>query len=236
VDLPAPPRAVQPGGDLSRKLKTAAIRRTDRGPVCRSGRSPRQDDPWVGVLRQDLAGRRGHPDRRRHRASPELDHETDLSGEYQYHRIIARSDLRDNEHWNEVAQDPYLGVDNPGSAEDLFLPYENARSIKEKVGYAASERLGGVMIWELRGDYLPDGQHPLVTALKQEYQAQYGRLPGDLSGDSGGPTPVPDPDPVPDSDPVPDPAPTPDPDPVSWSAMHVGDLDNSLTVNGSTKW
>ena len=104
-----------------------------------------------------------------------------VSGEYQYHQIIARSDFQGNDHWDEVAKNPYLGIDQPGSANDLFIPYENPRSIKEKVRYAASRGLGGVMIWELRGDYLPDGQRPLLDALKEEYKAQYGSLPGDIA-------------------------------------------------------
>jgi hypothetical protein len=34
------------------------------------------------------------------------------------------------------------------------------------------------MIWELRGDYLPDGSHPLSAALKAAYRAHYGTCPG----------------------------------------------------------
>jgi chitinase len=104
-----------------------------------------------------------------------------LGEEYQYHQIIARSDFRANEHWDEIARTPYLSIDKPGAAEDLFIPYENPRSIREKVSYAATRGLGGLMIWELRGDYLPNNkpdQHPLLTALKAEYRTQYGALPG----------------------------------------------------------
>lgn len=101
-----------------------------------------------------------------------------LSGEYQYHQIIARSDFAGNGHWDDIAKNPYLGIDRPGSADDLFVAYEDPRSIKHKVRFAAAQRLGGVMIWELRGDYLPDGRHPLMAALTEEYQAQYGTTPG----------------------------------------------------------
>ena len=103
-----------------------------------------------------------------------------MSGETQYHEIIGRADFLDNQRWDEVAQNPYVGVDIPGAAEDLFIPYENPRSIKEKVRFAAARGLTGLMIWELRGDYLPDGSHPLLSALKEEYRAQYGALPGDV--------------------------------------------------------
>lgn len=149
-----------------------------------------------------------------------------LSGEYQYHQLIARSDFQGNDHWDDVAKSPYLGIDKPGSANDLFIPYEDPRSIEEKVRYAAARGLGGVMIWELRGDYQPGGEHPLIAALKDEYQAQYGNLPGDVSFDPGGSPP----------DPVPGPDPTQDPDPPAPDTMHVADLDNTLTLNGGKKW
>jgi chitinase len=103
-----------------------------------------------------------------------------MSGEYPYHRIVARSDFPSKQRWDRVARSPYLGVDNPGSANDLFLPFENERSIRQKVRYAASERLGGLMIWQLSGDYLPNGRHPLLDSLKREYKVRYGTLPGDL--------------------------------------------------------
>ena len=103
-----------------------------------------------------------------------------MSGETQYHEIIGRADFLGNQRWDEVAQNPYVGVDIPGAAEDLFIPYEDPRSIKEKVRFAAERGLTGLMIWELRGDYLPDGSHPLLSALKEEYRAQYGALPGDV--------------------------------------------------------
>ena len=117
-----------------------------------------------------------------------------LSGEYQYHEIIARSDFRGNEHWDEIASNPYVGIDRPGATEDLFVPYESPRSIKEKVRFAAGQGLAGVTIWELRGDFLPDGSQPLLSALAAEYHAQRGVLPGALpfdpvgSPDSGRPS------------------------------------------------
>ena len=103
-----------------------------------------------------------------------------LSGEYQYHEIIARSDFSGHERWDDIAKNPYLGIDRTGSAEDLFIPYEDPRSIREKVRFAAERGLAGLMIWELRGDLLPDGSQPLLSALAAEYQAQHGALPGDL--------------------------------------------------------
>jgi chitinase len=141
-----------------------------------------------------------------------------MSGEHQYHRIIARKDFRGNDRWDDSAKNPYVSVNKSGSANDLFIPYENPRSIQEKVRYAAERGLAGVMIWELRGDFLPDGSHPLVSALKAEYLAQYGHLPGDLAFDVSSA----DPDPLSDSPPA--------------TTMHVADLDASLLVERKHWW
>jgi chitinase len=103
-----------------------------------------------------------------------------MSGEYQYHQITAPSDFRGHERWDDVAKNPYVSVNKSGAANDLFIPYENPRSIKEKVRFTAAQGLGGVMIWELRGDFLPNGSHPLIDALKAEYRARYGAMPGDV--------------------------------------------------------
>jgi len=123
-----------------------------------------------------------------------------MSGEYQYYKIVARSDFQGNDHWDDVAKNPYLGIDNPGSAEDLFIPYENPQSIKEKVRYAAAQGLGGLMIWKLRSDLLGDGRRPLIRALKEEYRAHYGSEPGDVAFGSDVSAPDPGPDPAPTLD------------------------------------
>jgi chitinase len=141
-----------------------------------------------------------------------------MSGEHQYHQIIARKDFRGNDRWDDIAKNPYLSVNKSGSANDLFIPYENPRSIKEKVRYAAERGLAGLMIWELRGDFLPDGSHPLLIALQEEYRAEYGFLPGDLPFDVVGSP----------SGPTPGPAPA--------TTMHVADHDASLLVDRQHWW
>lgn len=63
---------------------------------------------------------------------------------------------------------PYLSIDRPGSDNDVFVTYEDEVSVAQKVTYASSRGLGGVMIYELSADYLP-GQvpnHPLLEAVK----------------------------------------------------------------------
>jgi chitinase len=63
---------------------------------------------------------------------------------------------------------PYLSIDRPGSDSDVFVTYEDEISVSEKVRYAKARHLGGVMIYELSGDYLPDSsaKHPLLQSVK----------------------------------------------------------------------
>ena len=63
---------------------------------------------------------------------------------------------------------PYLSIDRPGAQGDVFVTYEDEISVSEKVRYAKTRGLGGVMIYELSGDYFPDGRvkHPLLQSVK----------------------------------------------------------------------
>jgi hypothetical protein len=73
--------------------------------------------------------------------------------------------------WIEAAQAAYLSIDNPGSADDKFVSYDDATACRAKVRYAAQHGLGGVMIFELGGGYRPDqpegGRDPLLRAVKE---------------------------------------------------------------------
>ena len=74
-------------------------------------------------------------------------------------------------HWDSAAQAAYLSIDNPGSANDQFISYDDEHTCQAKVSYARNRHLGGVMIWELGQGYRatqPAGQRdPLVQAIKQ---------------------------------------------------------------------
>jgi chitinase len=61
--------------------------------------------------------------------------------------------------WDEAAQAPYLW--NP--EEGIFISYENARSMANKVQYLKEKGLGGVMFWEYSDDY----QGQMLDALDQ---------------------------------------------------------------------
>lgn len=72
--------------------------------------------------------------------------------------------------WDEAAQAPYLSIDGQ---EKQFVTYENEKLCAEKVMYARSESLGGVMVWELGSGYCPTrpaGQRePLLSAVKRAW-------------------------------------------------------------------
>ncbi len=57
--------------------------------------------------------------------------------------------------WDSTAQASYLSIDNPGSANDKFISYDNEMSVKKKIDYVRQKGLGGVIIWELGGGMLP---------------------------------------------------------------------------------
>jgi chitinase len=62
---------------------------------------------------------------------------------------------------------PYISIDRPGSIDDTFVTYDDEVSVTAKVDYAKRHDLGGVMLWELSADYLPNLTiaHPLLRAV-----------------------------------------------------------------------
>lgn len=65
---------------------------------------------------------------------------------------------------------PYLSIEpqRTFAGSGTFVTYDDEISVAAKVQYAKSHGLGGVMIWELSGDYFPkrNPQHPLLQAVK----------------------------------------------------------------------
>ena len=72
--------------------------------------------------------------------------------------------------WDALAQAPYLSIDGP---EKQFVSYDNEALCAEKVVYARTQGLGGVMLWELGDGYRPNrppGQRdPLLQAVKRAW-------------------------------------------------------------------
>jgi len=73
-------------------------------------------------------------------------------------------------HWDTAAQAAWLGIDNTGSTNDMFISYDDEHTCQSKVVYARNRGIGGVMIWELGEAYRssqPAGQRdPLLQAVK----------------------------------------------------------------------
>jgi len=86
-----------------------------------------------------------------------------------YEELDRRFDL-DDAVWDERAEVSYLNIEHPR----LFISFDNEQAVRRKVRYAAEERLGGVMLWELGGGFLTDtstgSRSPLLKAVKQEVE------------------------------------------------------------------
>jgi chitinase len=84
------------------------------------------------------------------------------------YRDIAGLIAASNSHWDSSAAVPFLSLDSEGTSKDQFITYDDARSIKQKIDYVKGKRLGGWIIWELSGDYFPEGtpKQPLLDAIK----------------------------------------------------------------------
>lgn len=74
----------------------------------------------------------------------------------------------ENASWDDEAKVPYINLSDPKA----FITFENKQSVQEKVYYAKKKRIGGVMIWELGGAFIPDSisdiNNPLLRAIKKE--------------------------------------------------------------------
>jgi chitinase len=73
--------------------------------------------------------------------------------------------------WDTNTQSAYLSIDQPGSANDKFISYDDPRACRAKVAYVKQRGLGGLIIWELGGGYRvdqPAGQRDLLLqSVKQ---------------------------------------------------------------------
>ena len=74
-----------------------------------------------------------------------------------YSAIMDKYYRPDTYHWDDLAHAPYLSLGAEGDAARKFISYDDARLAREKVQYARSRGLGGVIIWEL-GDGYRDSQ------------------------------------------------------------------------------
>jgi chitinase len=73
-----------------------------------------------------------------------------------YHTIMEDYHQPSRYRWDSSAHAAYLQIDNPGSADDMFVSYDDETTVRMKFAYARSRGIGGVFIWELGGGYRPD--------------------------------------------------------------------------------
>lgn len=74
-------------------------------------------------------------------------------------------------HFDAPSSVPWLAIDAAGSANDHFVSLEDAQSIGAKADWVRSAGLGGTIVFDVTGDYLPggapgDARHPLMTAVR----------------------------------------------------------------------
>jgi chitinase len=82
-----------------------------------------------------------------------------------YPEIMSKYYRSNRYFWDTNAQSAYLSIDEPGSANDRFISYDDPTACRAKVAYAKYKGLGGVIIWELGGGYRADqpvGQRDLL--------------------------------------------------------------------------
>jgi hypothetical protein len=63
--------------------------------------------------------------------------------------------------WDEKSQVPYA-IDKAGNS---FLSYDDVQSVGLKAEYVKSKGARGVIIWEITGDAMDDGSHPLLAKI-----------------------------------------------------------------------
>jgi chitinase len=87
---------------------------------------------------------------------------------YGYNEIMDKYFQPSLYHWDPLAHAPYLSIDGP---QKQFVTYDDARLVREKVLYARTHGLGGVIIWEMGDGYRdtqPAGQKDtLLKAVKE---------------------------------------------------------------------
>ena len=72
-------------------------------------------------------------------------------------------------HWDPYAQVPYL----TSPLRRTLVSYDDAASVRLKAEYVAARGAGGLVIWEITQDALPDGSHPLLEAIDRVFHASH---------------------------------------------------------------
>jgi chitinase len=77
-----------------------------------------------------------------------------------YYDIVRQID-KFTRYWDDRAQVPYL----VSREWDLLVSYDDELSVRAKAQYALASGARGLIIWEITGDFLPDGRTPLLNTI-----------------------------------------------------------------------
>jgi chitinase len=87
---------------------------------------------------------------------------------YTYSDIMDKFFNPANYRYDSAAGAAYLSYNMTGSAEDMFITYDDESSILEKINYVRNKAIGGVIIFQLGGGWRPNAPVPdnLLQAVK----------------------------------------------------------------------
>ncbi|MGM0588458.1 MAG: glycoside hydrolase family 18 protein [Bacteroidota bacterium] len=94
------------------------------------------------------------------------------SGGVPYSELHERYPL-DRAAWDPIAETSFLNLDQPRA----FISFDNERSVRRKIQFASQEGIGGVILWEIGGGYLPANVSGTRAPLLQAIQHELSQLP-----------------------------------------------------------
>jgi len=65
--------------------------------------------------------------------------------------------------YDQYNQAPYFSMDNSGTANDIFITFQDANTIKNGVRVIKKNNLGGMILWEIGGGYLGKNNFPAAS-------------------------------------------------------------------------
>jgi GH18 family chitinase len=111
----------------------------------------------------------------------------DLGGEHPYYSVLSKVNSG-TYNWDNISKVPYLlySATIGGSTKNVFLSYDNERSIEEKANYVkntvdgSSNHLKGVLIWDITYDYIQTGGGAIAyTPLVDKVNSVFNRAVDD---------------------------------------------------------
>lgn len=87
-----------------------------------------------------------------------------------YRVIMTQWHTASRYRFDDVTKGAWLTVDELGGANDRYINYDDPRTIAAKLAWAKQRGVGGVIIWQLAGGYLPAApageRDPLLQAIR----------------------------------------------------------------------